>query len=122
MSVIAKTRILVKKKIYKPGELITELSEAEEEILIKQRAAEKNKFETATISKNHEKSLKDDLFPGANVKETDSFMTEDELKKMTKQKLVEYAESIGLEGLDARDKLDSLVSDILNFMEESEDE
>lgn len=54
------------------------------------------------------------------LEEKESYLTEDELSKMTKAQLVDYAEELGLM-LNESQKRETLLADILNYIEENID-
>jgi hypothetical protein len=104
----ALTRITTQVKTYLPGEVLgKELTPKDIERLVKKKAVE-----------NSDEG-EDELF---GSKKPPVFLTEKELNKLSsKAKLIDYAQSIGLEGLTDKDSKNQLIDSIKNYIEELED-
>ena len=106
---IALVKITSHVKTYRPGEKLgPEFSEQDLKRLKRLKGIEG--------SDDYEDS--DDTFFGNG--EPAEFLTEKELNKLNKAKIVEYAESIGLDGLKVEIPKEDLVTAVLNHTEEIE--
>ncbi|MGB8452736.1 MAG: hypothetical protein WCD89_10415 [Anaerocolumna sp.] len=106
---IALVKITSHIKTYKPGEKLG-LEFAEEDIC---RLKKLKAIEGAEDSEDSDDTLFEDGEPAA-------FLADKELNKLNKTKLVEYAISIGLDGLKAEMSKEELVKAVLNYTEEME--
>ncbi len=107
---IALVKITSPIKTYEPGETLgSEFNEKDLQRLRRLKAVEGSEDAAADLDEN--------IF-GAD--DTDTFLTNKELTKLNKSKLVEYAESIGLGGLTAEMSKEDLMKAVLNYTEEME--
>ncbi|WFR55362.1 hypothetical protein QA584_17325 [Anaerocolumna sp. AGMB13025] len=106
---IALVKITSHVKTYKPGEKLgSEFSDKDMKRLMRLKAVEG--------AEEYEDS-DDPIFGNGEPAE---FLSEKELNKLTKPKIVEYAKSIGLNGLTADQSKEDLVKAALNYTEEIE--
>lgn len=126
---IAKTRIRISGNILKPGDTVTGVQKKDLQFLIK------NGF-VKSISPVSEKKMEDELFQAekdnASIFEEDNdfrpdkaedvvpeFYTEEQLDKLkSKSDIINYAESIGLSGLDINLHRPELIDKVLAYIEE----
>ncbi len=106
---IALVKITSHEKTYKPGETLGDEFTSEDISRLKRLKV----VEGAVDSIDSEDALFGD---GELV-----FLTEKELNKLAKAKLIEYAKSIGLDDLTIAPSKEELVVAILNYIEELED-
>ncbi len=105
-------------KLLGPGTVL-ELSKEDESRLVNNKVAE---YVTDHKSKNDDEVVSN-ATADSILSDNEFYLSEDEIKKMkSKQELVDYAASIGLEGMDTDMKKDDLVDAILNFIEENSEE
>ncbi len=111
---IALNKITSSVKTYEPGDKLgSEFSEKDIKRLMRLKAVDG----AADIEADDDSDGK--LFGSGEPK---SFLNEKELEKIpNKEKLIEYAEKIGINGLDTKASRAELTNSILNYIEELED-
>lgn len=100
---------------YKRGDVIT-LSQAEEKRLVDRKVAE---YVNETIDTSNEDVIVTD---SKLVNEDDYFLSEDEIRSMKKQELIDYATRIGVQNFEDKATNSVMIDAILNFIEENSEE
>lgn len=100
---------------YKRGDIIS-LSQDEEKRLVERKVAE---YVNETIdTSNKDVTVTDSEL----VTEDDYFLSEDEIRSMKKQELINYATRIGVPNFDDKATNSIMIDAILNFIEENSED
>ena len=100
---------------YKSGDILS-LSQDEEKRLVERKVAE---YVNETIDTSNEDVIVTD---SELVTEEDYFLSEDEIRSMKKQELINYAARIGVPNFDDKATNIIMIDTILNFIEENSEE